>query len=62
MSLYSYNESLELANCSFDALIMAAMRRADTDNLVMLQNLWPDIWSELVQHYNAPGGKLPYEV
>jgi hypothetical protein len=44
---------------SFRALVMATMRRADTDNLAALRQAFPDVHDELVARYNAPGGDLP---
>lgn len=63
MSLYEYRESqaLEAKDASFYGLIMAAMRRADSGNLLMLKGCWPDVWIELQSRYNAPGGLLPEE-
>lgn len=64
MSLYDYKESQEIAHngFSFYALIMAAMRSADTDNLVKMQTAWPDVWRELQARYNAPGGIIDGDV
>lgn len=45
----------------FYALIQAAMRQADTDNLEMLKGCWPKVWEELQARYNAPGGRLEGE-
>ena len=61
MSLYGYRESLELAknDVGFYALIMAAMRKADTDNVEKLKRAWPEVWEELKARYHAPGGMLP---
>lgn len=63
MSLYDYQESQKIAvqDFGFYALIMAAMRKADTDNLYRLQRLFPETWRELLARYNAPGGKLEGE-
>ena len=63
MSLYDYRESQALAaqDVPFYALIMAAMRRADTDNLVRLRNAFPDVHDELTNRYNAAGGLLQSE-
>jgi len=57
---HEYLESQRIAaqDYPFYALIMAAMRQADTDNVRKLQNAWPDVWNELVARYNAPGGAL----
>ena len=47
---------------SFAGLIMAAARKADTDNLDRLSAMWPETVDELRQRYDAPGGLLPDEV
>ena len=64
MSLYEYRESqaLERQDASFYGLIMGAMRRADDANIVKLRTCWPEVWAELRQRYDAPGGLLPGEV
>lgn len=60
MSLYDYERSsaLDMADEPFYALIMAAMRRADSTNMARLCAAWPDVYNELVARYNAPGGRL----
>ena len=60
MSLYDYNvaKRIEMQGYPFYALIQAAMRQADTDNLERLKQAFPDVWSELQQRYNARAGKL----
>lgn len=61
MSLYSYRQSQKISadDPDFDALIMAAMRKADTDNLVRLSHTFPLIHAELLKRYHAPGGIIP---
>lgn len=63
MSLFDYKLSLELdaKDYPFYALIMAAMRQADTRNAVALQMMWPEIWDDLQARYQAPGGLLEGE-
>ena len=63
MSHYDYHRSLQLAISDepFAALIMAAMRRADTNNLETLRNAFPDIYAELAARIDAPNGVLPGE-
>jgi len=63
MSLYAYLQSQKLAaqDTPFYAIIMAAMRKADSDNLKKLVAEWPDVWAELVARYHAPGGELPID-
>ena len=61
MSIYDYHESrfIDQKGYPFYALIMAAMRQADDVNLEHLKSAWPDVWKELQERYNAPGGRLP---
>ncbi len=61
MSLYAYLTSRELEGYEFHALLMAAMRKADGENLALLQEAFPEEWDELKVRYNAPGGLLPGE-
>lgn len=58
MSYYDYCVSRELASNDppFYALIMAAMRRADTENRQRLRAVYPELWAELQERYDAPGG------
>ena len=64
MSKHDYEQSgyIELAShnqrWSFYALLMAVIRRADTDNLAALERAFPDVVKELRQRYSAPGGVL----
>ena len=60
MSFFDYKASQEIAmrDYPFFALIMAAMRQADTDNLIKLQAAFPEVWREILARYNAPGGGL----
>ena len=64
MSHYDYHFSQrdDLAVGPFYGIIMAAMRRADTDNLELLKEAFPSTWRELQERYWAPGGYLPGEV
>jgi hypothetical protein len=61
MSHYDYEASKQIAKADppFDALIMAAMRKADTQNLAKLESAFPWTYAELQARYNAPGGRLP---
>jgi len=60
VSLYDYRASLSvsMADPPFYALVMAAMRGADTTNAARLRMAFPDTWDELQARYNAPGGLL----
>ena len=64
MSYYDYRMSQEISSKDhpFYALIMAAMRQADTDNSVKLKLTWPEVWDELQQRYWAVGGTLEGEL
>jgi hypothetical protein len=63
MSRYDYETSKRLLangeNISFDALLMALMRKADSYNIDKLQQGWPHVWEELEARYEAPGGLIP---
>lgn len=64
MSHFDYQASKQIAalDAPFAALIMAAYRKADTDNAIWLEQSFPNICRELRDRYNAPGGWLPGEV
>lgn len=64
MSHYDYRISRELVlrELPFDALMMAAMARADDQNAGVLQRAFPDLWAELRERYRAPGGLLIIDV
>lgn len=61
MSLHEYIVSRELSETDppFYALIMAAVRQADTLNLERLEIAFPRVVAEVRARYNAPGGRLP---
>ena len=46
---------------AFYALLTAAVRQADTENLRKLEAEFPEVIAELRARYNAPGGKLAGE-
>lgn len=60
---YDYIESQRIARLDygFYALLMAAMRQADDMNKALLKEAFPDVYSELRERYNAPGGLLEGE-
>lgn len=60
MSLYDYCISKELAEGDppFAALVMAALRKADSENAAKLRAQWPEICAEMQARYDAPGGVL----
>jgi hypothetical protein len=63
MSLFDYKTSIEISKEDFPfyALIMSAMRKADSDNIEKLKLAFPDIYEEFEKRYNAPGGLLKGE-
>jgi hypothetical protein len=63
MSYADYEISRDLVTryVPFYALIMTAMRQADTGNMAKLRLAWPDVADELEARYHAPGGLLGAE-
>jgi hypothetical protein len=61
MSLHEYlvSQELDRDHPPFYALVMAAMRKADSHNIRLLRDAFPETWLELETRYNAPGGRLP---
>ena len=61
MSLHSYHVSTNLLRKDppFYALVMAAMKKADTGNLMKLQSAFPEVWLELQARYDAPLEVIP---
>ena len=60
MSLFDYKESIKIFihDYGFYSLIMAAMKKADDKNLWKLRAVFPEVWQELQNRYNAPSGIL----
>jgi hypothetical protein len=58
---YQVSKTIEAANHPFYALIMAAMRKADDNNLSLLKGAWPETHAELNYRYWSAGGLLPGE-
>jgi hypothetical protein len=63
MSYHEYMVSREMTSTDlpFYALIMCAMRKADSTNAAKLRAAFPDVWDEFQARYNAPGGVLADE-
>ena len=63
MSLCDYRVSreIEAQDYPFYAIIMAAMRKADSHNYDALRKAFPATSMELNARYNAPGGLLDGE-
>ncbi len=61
MSLYDYHYSQKLAleDPPLDALIMAAIRKADSTNMARLEAGFPELVTEMRARYNAPLGVIP---
>ncbi len=58
---YDVSRVLATADYPFYALVMAAYRRADTENARKIEQAWPDVVAELQARYHAPGGILDGE-
>lgn len=63
MSLYDYRAASHLITegAPFRALLIAAMRVADSDNARRLRQAFPEVWAEAQRRYEVPGGVLPEE-
>ena len=61
ISRHEYLVSIDLSHAPFYALIMAAMRNADTYNLQRLKAAFPDTYAEFSLRYYSPGGELEGE-
>jgi hypothetical protein len=63
VSLLDYQRSKDIAEQEhpFYALVMAAMRRADSTNFELLKMAFPYTAAELQERYDAPSGLLPGE-
>jgi hypothetical protein len=61
MSLFDYQRSRELADQPFAALVMAALRKADSTNYARLARAFPEVEAELRERFHAPGGVTPAE-
>jgi len=61
MSLDDYTVSRDLVadDTPFYGLVMAAMWRADPENLVKLINAWPEVYAEFDARFHATRGRLP---
>jgi len=60
MSLYDYEMSKVIGAKDYPlyALIMAAMRQADIENLGRLRAAFPNTYGEMRARYGAPAGRL----
>lgn len=58
--LHAYQVSRELArfDAPFSALIFAAIRKADNNNMARLRVAFPELVAEMCARYEAPGGRL----
>jgi hypothetical protein len=58
MSFYDYQASMEIytQDYPFYGLLMALMRKADDNNAEKLKFAFPEVWDELKERYNTPGG------
>ena len=58
LNIIDYKIGEKLSELPFAALISAAMRKADSNNLYLLEQCFPEILKDLKERYNAPGGQL----
>jgi len=61
MSLHDYQEAIGIRGVGFNALIMVAIKKADSGNAELLKEAFPDIWTEFHLRYHAPNGLLEGE-
>lgn len=63
MTLHDYKLSRELhaQEWPFYALLMAAIRQADTANMARFQLAFPEVVVELQARHDAPGGRLSHD-
>jgi|SRR5579885_3210599 len=63
MSYYDYEQSKKISSDDpqFAALIMAAIRKADSNNAEKLAMAFPFIYAEFQARYHVAGGILPGE-
>ena len=59
---YIWGREISAKDYPFYALIQAAMRQADTDNLEKLKSLFPETFREFQTRYNTPKGLLLDEI
>lgn len=59
---YILGREISTKGYPFYALIQAAMRQADTDNLEKLKSLFPETFREFQTRYNSPKGLLLDEI
>lgn len=59
---YLMSRAIEGQDYPFYAIIMAAYRKADSDNQRKLFRAFPNTVEELTARYNAPGGVLESDV
>ena len=62
-SYYDYKQGQQIAaeDYSFYALIQAAMRQADSTNIIKLKSAFPEVWEDLKLRYDLPGGLVSGE-
>lgn len=60
MGKFEYYESQDIADKHYSwlSLLFALIRKADSTNIELIKQCWPDEYNELYQRYNAPGGTI----
>lgn len=58
-----YEQALEIVDedYSFAGMLMAAMMKASTNNLLQLKGAFPDMYDEWIARRKLPGGMTPEE-
>jgi len=59
---YKVSQRLGVYDVPFSALIAAAMRKADSNNIEKLKSAWPEVFTDLQKRYNGPGGATTEEL
>lgn len=59
---YKVSQRLSFYDLPFSALIAAAMRKADSNNIEKLKSAWPETFADLQKRYNGPGGATQEEL
>lgn len=58
---YQLSSSVTLLDAPFYSLLCALFRQADSDNLALLEDAFPETLHTFKKRVNAPGGLLPGE-
>jgi len=56
---YLYSQTLDRYDPPFYALLFEMIRKADSDNIKIIEAMWPEKFEEFMLRYNAPHGVIP---